>query len=217
MKQLFPILLLLASCSGQNDDDAASETSARNDAALASEPVLPTGEDAAAIQAKVSRAMALALPDAGSAQYRGVRAGAGGAACGEVAAGKGAAAGAFRPFVVTPDGIAVIAPGAAIDWQDPDDFVADAWIRWCATPEELQRLGPQLQSAAINSAAAAAAAAAPAADEPDLPLPPVLEQGPGAAEPAPAPAEKAAPPPARKSEAPPPRIDSFFNSVDRGN
>ena len=212
MKHILPILLLLASCSGENDHGNAAGSEAGAGAAPGSEPMLPTGEDATAIQAKVSRAMAVALKDAGSAQYRGLRAGAGGAACGEVATGgKGAAAGVFRPFIVTPDGIAVIAPGPAIAWEDPDDFVADAWIRWCATPEELERLGPQLQSAAINSAATAVPA-----NEPDLPLPPVLEGPPAALPTTPPPAEPPAPRPARKSDAPPPKIDSFFNSVDRG-
>jgi hypothetical protein len=207
MKKLLPFLLLLASCDSRKGDgdqtgDAPAEPSA---AAL---PSMPGAEDLAALQARVSRAMAAALPDAGTAQYRGLRAGAGGAACGEVATTGKTLSGIFRPFVVTPDGLAIVASGPAIAWEDPDDFVADAWIRWCATPEELQRLGPQLQSAAVNSATAAE----PLPEGPDLPLPPIREDAPGA-DPPPPPAPP--PAPARKSDAPPPRIDSFFNSVDR--
>ncbi len=205
MKKLLPILVLLASCNSQAaEEDAAAEASPGEAAA----PVAaPAGEDMAALQAKVSRAMAVALPDAGTAEYRALRTGAGGAACGEVATKKGA--GVFRPFVVTPDGLAVVAEGPAINWTDPDDFVADAYIRWCASPEGLQRLAPQLQSAAVNSAATAV----PPEEEADLPLPPVREEPPAApAEPAPA-AER--PPPPRKTPPPQPRIDSFFNSVDR--
>jgi hypothetical protein len=208
MKKLLPILLLLASCNNQaGEDDAAAEGGAA-EAGGALPAAVPAGEDMVALQAKVSRAMATALPDAGTAEYRALRTGAGGAACGEVAT-QGKGGGVFRPFVVTPDGLAVVAAGPAIAWSDPDDFVADAYIRWCASPEELQRLAPQLQSAAANSAAAAV----PAGDEPDLPLPPVREELPVAAPPPPA--AEPAPPPARKKAAPPPQIDSFFNSVDR--
>jgi hypothetical protein len=152
--------------------------------------------------------MASALPNADGAQYRALRAGAGGSACGEiVTAGKGPLAGVARPFIVTPDGVAVVADGPEIGWDDPDDFVADAWIRWCATPEELERLRPQLERAAAESVNTAATA--PDAG-PDLPLPPILEEAPV---PAPAAAQIAQTP--RKSSPPPPRIDSFFNSVDR--
>jgi hypothetical protein len=206
MKTLLPILLLLASCGSKNaEEDAASNGSSGEVPAGAA--ASPSAEESAALQAKVSRAMAVVLPGAGTAEYRNVRAGAGGAACGEVATA-GKEAGIFRPFIVTPDGLGVVASGPAIAWDDPNDFVADAWIRWCATPEELARLGPQLQNAAVNSAAAAAEV--PAA-EPDLPLPPVRDGAPLTAPP-----PEASPPPQRKeAPPPPPRIDSFFNSVDR--
>jgi len=210
MKSLAPILLLLATACGSKDGEEANATVDSSELAAATAPAVPAGEDPAALQARITRAMAVALPDAGTAQYRALRTGAGGAACGEVATtGKSAASGVYRPFVVTPDGLAVVAAGPAIAWADPDDFVADAWIRWCATPEELQRLGPQLQSAAVNSAAAAP----PVTEGPDLPLPPVRDDA--AAAPPEPPAAAAAPPPPRKRDAPPPRIDSFFNSVDR--
>ena len=207
MKKLLPILAVLASCNSQaSEEDAAGEAGA---AAAGVAAPLPAGEDMAALQAKVSRAMAVALPEAGTAEYRGLRAGAGGAACGEVAT-QGKGAGIFRPFVVTPDGLAVVASGPAIAWDDPDDFVADAYIRWCASPEELQRLAPQIQSAAVNSAATLP----PVEEGPDLPLPPVREDAPAAAAP-PAPAEEPTAPRAARKPAPPPQIDSFFNSVDR--
>ena len=208
MKTLLPILLLFATACGSKDGENEEFAQTAAELPNAAAPVLPAGEDPALLRARVVRAMAVALPGAADAQYRALRPGVGGSACGEVAtAGKSPLAGIFRPFVVTPDGLAVVAEAAVIDWEDPDDFMADAWIRWCATPEELQRLGPRLQSAAANSAAAAT----PVPEGPDLPLPPVLAETP-AAPPEPA----AAPPPRpRKSDAPPPRIDSFFNSVDR--
>lgn len=209
MKKLLPILALLASCNGQADEEnVAAEAPAEN--AAAAPAAIPGAQDAAALQAKVSRAMAVGLPGAATAQYRAIRPGTGGAACGEVATQEKGAAGIFRPFVVTPDGLAVVAAGPAINWEDPDDFVADAYIRWCASPEELKRLAPQLQSAAAKSAAEMT----PPKEEPDLPLPPVRDD---AGAPVPPPAAEAPPPPPRKKgpPPPPPQIDSFFNSVDR--
>ncbi|HEY0149005.1 MAG TPA: hypothetical protein VGB70_08360 [Allosphingosinicella sp.] len=205
MRKLLPILLLLASCGPKESEDVAAGEG-ENSLPVANQAGLPSGPDMAALEERVRRAMAVALPDSAGAQYRSLRLGAGGAACGElVTTGKGPAAGIPRAFVVTPDGLAVVASGPTIAWEDPDDFVADAWIRWCATPEELARLGPQLRSAAVNSAATAV----PVPEEPDLPLPPVREEAPAAEAP------RAEPAPRPKSAAPPPRIDSFFNSVDR--
>jgi hypothetical protein len=95
--------------------------------------------------------------------------------------------------------VAVVASGPRIAYEDPNDFLADAWIRWCATPEELEALGP-----AIQAAAAKAASTDPSLNiaEPEIPLP-----------------EPAAPPPeaprAKPPPPPPPQIDSFFNSVQR--
>jgi hypothetical protein len=211
MKKLLPILALLASCSGQDDaQNSAAEMPLDDPAAAAGEA--PGAPDMAALRAKVSRAMAVGLPDAANAQYRALRAGTGGAACGEVATQAKGLAGVFRPFVVTPDGVAVVADVPAINWADPEDFIADAYIRWCATPEELQRLAPQLQSAAAKSAAAMTP---PPENEPDLPLPPIREN-PVADLPPPAPEPAPPPPPKKKGPPPPPpQIDSFFNSVDR--
>jgi hypothetical protein len=209
MKKLLPILALLASCNNQADEEEVAETPA-GEVAAAAPAGLPGAQDMAALQAKVSSAMAVGLPGAASAEYRALRPGTGGSACGEVATQAKGAAGIFRPFVVTPDGLAVVASGPGIDWEDPDDFVADAYIRWCATPEELQRLAPQLQSAAAKSAAAMK----PPEEEADLPLPPVRED-PAAEVPPPA-AVPPPPPPKKGPPPPPPRIDSFFNSVDRG-
>jgi hypothetical protein len=211
MRKLLPILALLASCNSQADEEDVAAEAPIGEMAGNASGALPGAEDVVALQARVSRAMAVGLPGASTAAYRALRTGTGGAACGEVATQAKGLAGIFRPFVVTPDGLAVVADAPAIDWEDPDDFVADAYIRWCATPEELQRLAPQLQSAAAKTAAAMKAPA----EEPDLPLPPVREDPvaevqPPAAQPAPLPPpRKKGPPP------PPPQIDSFFNSVDR--
>ena len=193
---LLPPLLLLSGCGSEGATDSDEVAAAPEQPAL-DLPVADAGADEARLQDIVRRAMASALPDAAGARYRNLRAGVGGAACGDVAAGTGP----FRPFVVTPDTLAVIASGPAIAFDDPSDFFADAWIRWCATPEELERLGPQLRSAAGRAPPDAAASAPPPLD-----LPPPDPAGP---------ALRPAPKPPAKAPAEPPRIDSFFNSVQR--
>lgn len=200
------ILLLLAGCGAKTADEGADGAGAgeadpfANAAAVAAGPA-----DPARVQDLALRGMAGILRNPKGAQYRDVRPGVGGSACGYVAP-EGAAAEGFRPFVVTPDAIGVIGTTAAIAFEDPDDLLADAWIRWCATPEELQRLAPALQ------AAAAASAAAPATEPAQAPLPPI--DPPVVPEPAPDPVP-AAPPAKAKAPPPPAQIDSFFNSVQK--
>jgi hypothetical protein len=99
----------------------------------------------------------------------------------------------------------VVAATAKLAYDDPGDFVADAWIRWCASPEELQKLAPELRRAAGDPASAPMNSLAPAADGdvsavPDVPPP---------AAPAPAPPRPAAP----AKPPPPANVESFFNSV----
>jgi hypothetical protein len=191
------ILLALAGCEDRGGGPEPSpEAGAEQNLALEG-GLLPSGAaDPAKLQALIDKAMPAVLPNAKAARYRDVRAGAGGAACGEVAAGSAI----FRPFVVTPEGVAVVATGAAIAYDDPNDIFADAWIRWCATPEELQRLAPQLQKAA--DANIADLVPPPDMPVPDVPIPlPQTEEAPRSVAPA--------------RPAPPPQIDSFFNSVQR--
>ena len=209
MKKSLLILLILAGCGSKDTDEAAEGQAARNAAA---EPAAPQGPDPAQLQAIVDRAMPLAIPNADKAQYRAVRAGAGGTVCGEVSTpGARGAAGPFRPFLVTGSGVALVSDRPTIDFTDPDDALADGWIRWCATAEELQALTPTLQKAA--GAAATAPSEVRAMEIPTIdaiPIAPAPAQPPAGAEPAaPAPKAKSAEP------APPPRIDSFFNSVAR--
>ena len=203
MKTVYAILLLLAGCSGQSSEEAENAARAAEEAALQAELQRATAAsaDPARLEALAARALPAALPGATDLLYRNLRAGTGGAVCGEVAAGGGG----FRPFVVTSDGAAVVASGPAIAFEDPGDSVADAWIRWCATAEELRKLAPVLQRVAPP------------------PLPADLTAGqagtlpPPGALPVPEPVVPA-PDPKRGSAAParPAEIDSFFNSVDRG-
>jgi hypothetical protein len=202
MRKWLLILFLLSSCGKKApvDEPPAPEGGSLLPANMA-ESAAP--DDSAQVQALIERAMPAALKDPKAAQYRNVRAGAGGSACGEVAVKGGAP---FVPFVVSPDAIAVVGTRPQIAWEDPDDFLADAWIRWCASPEELAKLRPRLEKAAnarIPDPSNVSAAVPPPLDPSipafDPPPPPVAER--------PAPPPKPAPPP------PTPRIDSFFNSV----
>jgi hypothetical protein len=211
MKRSILLLLpaLLAGCGAHSGevnitDNEAAAAGAEANAMLAN--IEAAADDPARIRDMIAKAMPAALSDAEHAQYRNLRMGAGGAACGEVAA-KPAGHAAFRPFVVNPDGFAVVAATPKMAFDDPGDFVADAWIRWCASPEELQRLAPQLHRAATDPAAAAALNAGDAGSDagpPDVPT-------------APPPAQPARPP-APAAKPPPASVESFFNSVQhKGN
>jgi hypothetical protein len=196
MRILLPILVLLLAACDDRDADAGDVEGAAGSAAP---PAAGTsGPDLAALQALIDRAITRAMPGGATARYRNVRAGTGGAACGEVALQSAV----FRPFVVSRDAIAIIAEGPTIAFEDPSDSVADAWIRWCATPEELLALEPQLRSAAMTPAAEI---------ESNMAALPELEL-PSAAPPPPAAASK---PPRPSAPPPAPQIDSFFNSVQR--
>jgi len=202
MRKWLLILLLLSSCGKKApaDEPAAPDGGSLLPANMA-ESAAP--DDSARVQALIERAMPAALKDPKAAQYRNVRAGAGGSACGELAPKAGAP---FVPFVVSPDAIAVIGTRPQIAWEDPDDFLADAWIRWCATPEELAKLRPRLEKAASTPIPDPGNVGAAIPPPLDLPIP--------AADPPPPPAsERPAPPPKPAPPPPTPRIDSFFNSV----
>ncbi|HEY1604996.1 MAG TPA: hypothetical protein VGF77_05305 [Allosphingosinicella sp.] len=198
------LALLLAGCGrkpeeggGNLVDSEAAAIGARANAMAENGLAPEDANDPARLQAAIDRAMPAALPGAEDAQYRNLRGGAGGAVCGEVATKPaGRAAPVFRPFVINPDGFAVVAATPKLAFDDPADFVAGAWVRWCASPEELQKLAPQLRRAATAPPPVLGNVAAGA--EPDLPdVPPP-------------------PPPARAVPAakpPPANVDSFFNSV----
>jgi hypothetical protein len=197
------LALILAGC---GDQDAATGNAADSgvtaagdqaNALIANLSASAGQDDPARLQALVAQAMPAAISDAKDALYRNVRGGAGGAVCGEVAEKPaGRAAPVFRPFIVNPDGIAVVSPTPKLALTDPNDFVADAWIRWCASPEELQKLAPQLHKAGASPSTPANSAEAFApSPAPDLPPPPP-----------PTPPQPPAKPPSTS-------VDSFFNSV----
>jgi hypothetical protein len=192
-------LLLLAACGAKGQGNAESE--AQNDL-LANLQLVDANADPARLQALIDEAMPAALGNTKDAQYRNVRAGAGGAVCGEVSSAKQP----FLPFVITPAKIALVGSTPQIQFSDPSDLLADAYVRWCATPEELSRIGPQLHQAVSDPANITMSQATVV--PPPLP-PPDAAAAPAAAPPPPAQAAPARPAP------PPQDIDSFMNSVAR--
>jgi hypothetical protein len=193
------ILLLLAACGAKGEGNA--ETDAQNDL-LANLQLVDRNADPARLQALIDETMPAALGNAKDAQYRNVRAGAGGSVCGEVSSAKQP----FLPFVITPAKIALVGSSPQIQFADPSDLLADAYVRWCATPAELSRIGPQLHQAASDPANITMSQVTAATPPPP---PPEAADVPPAA--APPPAAKAAP--ARPAPPPPQDIDSFMNSV----
>ena len=193
MKKSWPILLLLAAGCGSHEQGAGNGAADPIPPDLMPNIAAVEANSAAHVQELIDRALPVVLPDAKSAQYRNVRAGAGGSACGEVS---GKTTHGFVPFVVTPAGVGILGTSPKIAYEDPSDFLADAWIRWCASPEELQKVSATIKKTQPD-----------AVGNMTLPIPDVPAGTPGAPVPDTPPPAKAGPPP------PPPQIGSFFNSV----
>jgi hypothetical protein len=105
------------------------------------EPLNP--EEVARLRSRAETALAVLVPNAASARYAHLRNGAGGAICGEVEAAGG---GVLFPFLVTPDGAAIVSRSPAIRLDDADDPFPDLYMQYCATVEELGRLGAQMNA-----------------------------------------------------------------------
>jgi len=135
---------LLAGCGAKDDAEAGAESTAGGEGAN-----LPAGigvEDPARLQQRVDAAMAAILPKPAEARYAEVRSGVAGAICGQVDAvqSDGKYAG-LRPFVVTPQGVAIISITAQIPFDGPVDEFPDYYLRWCASPEELAAIGSRVE------------------------------------------------------------------------
>jgi hypothetical protein len=202
MKRLAALLLCLSACGSQESDaNGANEAPDPAAEALAAANLLAADEaqDPAVLEARVERAMSGILRDPGSARYASIRAGMARSICGEVdSKQEDGRRGGFRPFVVTPEGVAVVSTTTGIGFGDPADIFPDYYIRWCASPEELIRLGP-----AIRTPPPAPLDLNIQAEIPDDSL-----LAPSPDRPGPAPARPPRPPRADGD-------DSFFNSVVR--
>lgn len=199
----FFLLPLAASCGSQDEAGrGGGEGAPIDEAALSDERLLAevTARQNAAAQGLVASAMA-ALVDPAKALYRNVRPGLSGSACGEVSTPSGKEAASFRPFVVTPEGVAIISPTPSLGFRDPNDIFPDLYIRWCATPDELQKIEPELKRGPLSEDelnAVAGESATPPLPEPSIPI--ASTPPPGAA------------PPAGSN---PERIDRFEEAVRR--
>jgi len=210
------VAALLAGCGAKDGDDAGAGTGGGAGAEGANIPAGVGVEDPARLQQRVDAAMAAILPKPGQARYAAVRSGVAGAICGQVDAvqSNGKYAG-LRPFVVTPEGAAIVSISARIPFDDPVDEFPDYYLRWCASPEELATIGSRVE---VN-----------ASDMPPPPSADILPDVPAnldvpATAPPPPPAPGPAPPDARWGGAgksgtkAPPRTngdDSFYNVVVR--
>jgi hypothetical protein len=209
-------LLLLSACGSKNDEEAGGGAS----------PAALEGLDEAAgtlnpaqLEARAAAAIGVIATDPRFSEIRG---GPMNAVCGKVDTKlpNGKYSG-FKPFVVTPEGVAVISATPGILFNDPADPFPDLYIRWCATPEEMQTIGPMI--------ARNAEVPPPPVEVPPETIDPVPQGNwgvvPGAAPPPPpppAPKVAEAPAAAAKEKAPPPPPavnrqpgdeDSFMKSV----
>jgi hypothetical protein len=137
--------VLLAGC--ESGEEAPAQEGAGSPAlppAAAGASASPAA-DAARAEERARAALAVILVDPKSARYSEVRRGTAGSVCGRVdskqADGKYAGA---RPFVVTPEGVAVVSAAPRVVFDDPEDVFPDFYIRWCASPEELRTIGPSV-------------------------------------------------------------------------
>jgi hypothetical protein len=207
MRSWLPFLFVagLAACNRLPGGSGNAADAAADDP-IANLQIVDRNADPAHIQRLLASAMPGALGGARDPHYRNVRAGAGGAVCGDVSV----AGGPPRPFVVTAEGAAVVAEGPKLNFADPSDLAADAWVRWCATPEEIPAIQAEIRRAAAdpaNIAMAAPAHAGVSAEPADVPPPEAVREAP-----APPSGARPTPPPP-----PPPAgdIDSFTNAVRR--
>ena len=210
MKKLLALLLLLSSCDSAKEEGEAPAGAPSQSAAAGA---APGAEDAARMQQRIQQSLAPILMDPASARYANVRSGAAGAVCGNVDAKQAGTFTGFRPFVITPDGVAVVSTASRVLFNDALDPFSDFYIRWCASPEELQRIGPEIAAAPDPLTDPGAA---PPPDLVDLvpPQAPATPEAP-APEPRPAPDQRWGQAPKTATPAPKPGDDSFGSAVIR--
>jgi hypothetical protein len=141
----FLALLLLAGCGSQDGSQRGASGGAGLPGEAGMSEMEGNDENPAQLQARAVAALSSELPDPQSARYANVRKGAGEAICGDVdAKGVDGEYSGYRPFVVSPEGVAVVSRTRTVMFNDPGDLFPDAYIRWCAPPEELNSLGARV-------------------------------------------------------------------------
>jgi hypothetical protein len=204
------LLLALAGCDNQDADEQAQPGLRPASAQL---PALPTDGSAASpaqLEGRARASLRAIIADPDTMRFGSLRAGAAGSVCGDVEGKQPDGKRAVRPFVITPEGVAVVSTTPQVSIQDPEDPFPDYYIRWCASPAELARLQPSMVGGETLGMGA------PPPEVPDVPpeIPTDL--------PIPLPVEATKEVPAAQAKAePPPRPpaptgdDSFFNAVAR--
>jgi hypothetical protein len=216
MKRLL-ILLLLSGCDSKRDDHGGGAVPAASVAGLEDPMVNSGGADPAALQERAQTAVSAAILDPASARYANVREGSGGSICGDVnAKGENGRLQGFRPFVVAPEGIAVVSSAATIMFDNPADMFPDFYLRYCAPLEDLPMLQRKMAARTpdLPTPPDSSLGTEPPSDFPSLgpplapppPPPPVPPSVPSARRPA---------PPGGEADAKAGNEDSFFNAVIR--
>jgi hypothetical protein len=168
-----------------------------------------TGPDEAArLEAHVRAALTGVIPNPDAARFSRLRDGVRGAICGEVEVGRPRT---LHPFIVVPDGTALVSPSPTLRIDDAGNRFADLYVRYCATVEEMARmaesqndLGPAAEIAPPGAEAVPVPPAAPFDDDALMPVPEDLPSEPQD--------------PDRSRDPEPPRRgddDSFFNAIVR--
>jgi hypothetical protein len=212
MKRLL-ILLLLAGCDSKRDESGGAVPAA---VPAGMEDPLVKAADPAALQARAETAVSAVILDPRSARYANLREGSGGSICGDVdAKGENGRLQGFRPFVVAPEGVAVVSSAATIMFDDPADLFPDFYLRYCAPLEELPMLHQKMAARIGDLPPPPDAGFAPAPPSDLPPLSPPLAAPPPP--PAPAPTPSPGPPamPKAQPKAQSGDEDSFFNAVIR--
>jgi hypothetical protein len=210
MRRFFALLLLIG-CDSRSEQEAQAGSAPRPALPDGGQPLPADGSASASqIEERARASLAAIIADPGAMRFANLRAGTAGSVCGDVDARQADGQKAVRPFVVTPEGVAVVSTTAQLKMDDPEDPFPDFYIRWCATPAELARLQPNM----IGGETLGLGAPPPELPDvpPDLPgdlpvLPPLPPE-----EPAPA-AQVRVNPPSRPPA--PTSDDSFFNAVAR--
>lgn len=205
------ILLLLAGCNSEENSRSGGGGAVPAAGDLDVQPAVPSP---AALQARAQAAVSATILDPRSARYANIRAGSGGSICGDVdAKGENGQMQGFRPFVVSPEGVAVVSSASTIMFDNPADMFPDFYIRYCAPPEELPMLQRKMAEQVGANLPPPPAEPEPAPLPPgDLPLPdsPIM-----ATPPAPPPGARKPAAPKAQPKAQPGDEDSFFNAVIR--
>lgn len=205
------LLLLLAGCDRSSDNQPNSRSLPAGAAAPGAAQPAASATPADQLEQRARTALGAIVPDPKSMRFAALRAGTSNAVCGEVEAKQPDGKPAVRPFVVTPEGVAVVSTTAEVRIDDPEDPFPDFHMRWCASPAELARL----QSQMIGGETLGLGAAPPPPSEiPDVPpdIPADLPMAAPSLPERPAAQVKAGPPPKPPA---PTSDDSFFNAVAR--